>query len=654
MQAKVFHKLVGLDEAIGVVLETLKPKPKGVEDVSLLSALYRVLAEDVYAPVDYPPFDRSEVDGYAVQSASVARATETSPVKLRVLGSVSTGSSGEGLYCDESSAISVATGAIIPAGCDAVVMEEYTERVGDEVKVYRQVAPGENISTAGSDISAGSLVLPRGTLLKHKQIAILAGLGVSRVRVYERPRVVVYSTGNEVYEPGKPLPYGKVYDVNGYLISTFLAELGAEVHYGGILPDDYDVIRESIEKNLRNYDVVVTSGGTSAGVSDVVYRVFEALGEVLVHGLKVKPGKPTVIAHARGKLLIGLPGFPLSSYMILVRVVKPIIAALTGYRYYEKPLQVKLPTKIRKPVGITWLIPSILVKSGEVYVAYPISLSSGSIQAITYSEGFIEVSEGIEVLSEGESTSYYPLVELPEADKLVIIGSNDPLFEEFLKETGLIYASKILNTGSTGGWLAIKRGEADIAPTHLLDPSTGKYNTPFLKAYGLAEKAVVIRGYDRLIGFIVAKGNPKKIAGFEDFFRSDVRIVNRTRGSGIRTLIDYNLARIAEKAGISPREIPKLVKGYTYEVKTHTAVALAVKTGKADVGIAVGYVAEMYGLDFIPVGWEEFDFLVLKSRLSKPLVRDFVEFLRKFRLPEGASYTQYYRFPSNIGYVKED
>ena len=651
MSTKVFHELVSLDEAVTRVLARVNPQPRGVEHVEIREALFRVLAEDVYAPVDHPPFDRSEVDGYAVKSSDVSGATELSPVELRVIGYLKAGDVEENLSCEEG-AVKVATGAIIPRGCDAVVMEEYTEESSGLVRVYRPVAPGEGVSTAGSDVSAGDFVLPKGTLLRHEHLALLAGLGFSEIPVYTKPRIAVYSTGHEVVEPGKPLKPGRVYDVNGSLISAFLRELGASTTYRGILPDDYNAVRDAVERDLEAYDAVFVSGGTSAGEFDVVYRVFGDLGEVIVHGLKSKPGKPTVIATSKGKLLFGLPGFPLSCYMILVRVVKPIVARLTGLRYVEEKMYVKLPSRVRKGVGKTWLVPSILVVSDQGYTAYPVSLSSGSVYAITFSDGFVELDENVDVVEADTPVPFYPFSERTRASKLVVMGSNDPLLEYLLKETGLVYVSKVLNTGSVGGWLAVARGEADIAPTHLLDPETGLYNTPFLDKYELRGKALVIRGYDRLIGFVVAKGNPKNIRGFEDFFREDVRVVNRTRGSGIRVLVDMNLRKISEKRGIPWGSVPRVVKGYTYEVKTHTAVATAVKHGKADVGVAVGYVAELYGLDFIPIGWEEYDFLVPKNRLNKPEVELLLKALRELRLDKGFKFSKYYRVPETTGLPK--
>ncbi len=631
----------------------MKLTPKGVERIPLLNSLYRILASDIYAPIDYPPFDRSEVDGYAVKSSQVSWASEISPVVLHVKGEIQVGEKST-LTCLDG-ALRISTGALVPRECDAIVMEEYTESKNGSVRVYRPVSPGENIATAGSDISAGDLVLVAGTLIKHEHIALLAGLGFSEIPVYIKPRIAIFSTGNEVVSPGDQLREGCVYDVNGYLITSYLRELGAEPVFLGRLPDNYNDVKDAVLSALSDYDVVITSGGTSAGVSDIVYRVFGDLGEIVVHGLKTKPGKPTVIAISRdNRLLIGLPGFPLSCYMILIRVIKPLISRLTGLRLYEEKFYVKLPFTIRKHVGRTWLIPSILVESESGYAAYPVSLSSGSIYSIVYSEGFIELSEDLDVVEENTLVPFYPFREISRL-KLVIIGSNDPLLEDILRATGLVYVSRILNTGSTGGWHAVVRGEADIAPTHLLDPLTNTYNIPFLEKYKLRGRAVIVRGFERLIGLVVAKGNPKNIHGIEDFLRSDVRIVNRTRGSGIRVFLDLSLKKYAEERGLEWGRVVESIKGYTYEVKTHTAVALAVKQERADVGLAVGYAAKLYDLDFIPLKWEEYDFLIPKNRLEKEIVKDFLRALRNIDLLKRiARFPEYYRFPDDIGQVRAE
>lgn len=654
LDRKIFHRLVDPDSAILLVLEKAIVKPLGVERVKIDEALYRVTAEDIYAPIDHPPFDRSEVDGYAVRSIDIAWADELSPVKLRVKGSINVGEHPQ-IEVGVEEAVELSTGAMIPRGADAVVMEEHCERDGEFVKVYRSVSPGENISTGGSDISGGDLVIPEGTLLKHQHIGLLSGLGVTEVAVYTRPRAAVISTGVEIVPPGNPLPDGKIYDTNGRLITAFLREMGIDASFRGVIGDSYEEVKDTVTRLLETHDVVVTSGGTSAGVHDVVYRVFEDIGEIIMHGLRTKPGKPTVIAHSKGKLLIGLPGFPLSAYMVLIRVIRPILATLTGLKEHgTNYIYARIPFQLKKQAGVTWLVPVSLIYKKNGYVAYPLGAFSGSISPLLFSDGFAEIPLEKDFVREGEEVRVYLFREMPPPDRLTIIGSNDPLLLEILRREGLLHNSRVINAGSLAGWKAISSGEADIAPTHLLDEETLSYNTPFMERFGLKGKAILYHGYLREIGIIVPRGNPKNITGIEDFLRSDVRIVNRVKGSGIRTYLDYVLKKIFESRGLDWKQVHKLVNGYTYEVKTHTAVGLAVKQGRADAGIGATYVAEIFDLDYIPLGWEEYDFLVSIDSAEKKEVKRFLEALRRrdFFNELGEIYSKHYKITEYSGTVK--
>ncbi len=653
MSRKIFHSLVPVEDVLKIIEKYYPLKPLGTEEVDLLNAINRVLAEDIYAPIDHPPFDRSDVDGYAVYSKDLYGVDEIHPRVLKVIDKVEPGEMPKAIV-KPGKTIEVATGAMIPKGADAVVMIEYTERIGDSVKVYKSVVPGENISTTGSDISLGDLVLQKGTIITSKEIGLLAGLGIKKVKVYRKPKIAVFSTGNEVIEPGAELIPGKIYDVNGYLLTTMLNELGASSEFLGKLPDNYDVVYEKIASSLKNYDIVITSGGTSAGLGDLIYKVFDNMGKpgVIIHGLLVKPGKPTVIAVADNKLLIGLPGFPLSCYMIAHLIVKPIILRLLGVKEIDtRTVKAKLSTRIRKPLGRSWLLPVSLIKQGEEYIAYPITMKSGSISPLSYSDGFAILDRSRDLYLEGEIVDIILFDKEYRIPSLVIIGSNDVLLYRIINEAGLAGETKIINVGSLGGWNAIKNGEADIAPTHLLDEDTLEYNTPFIKKTGLSDKAVLIRGYDRRIGIVVAKGNPKNIRNVEDFLRDDVTIVNRTKGSGTRTLLDILLKKMAKEKGIKYEEIIGKIHGYTYEVKTHTAVAKAIIHGRADAGIAIEYVARIFNLDFIPLSWEHFDFLVNKASMGKRSVKTFIEMLRSDKIKALINNTPGYRTPHDIGEI---
>ncbi|MDT7866879.1 MAG: molybdopterin biosynthesis protein [Acidianus sp.] len=618
----MFHKLVSVEEALRLLEEKVGGiRPLEVIEVPLLEAQGKVLAEDVRAPIDYPPFDRSTVDGYAVRSVDVAGASEVTPISLRVTGKVSVGSAPIG-EVRPGEAYEIATGAMIPRGADAVVMEEHVSRKGDLLTVYRSVAPGENISQAGSDISAGDVVLRAGTLLTAREIAVLAGLGVSRVRVYRPPRVSVFSTGVELTPPGAPLEPGHLYDVDGYVVTASLRELGVDAEFLGILPDNYEVMLNSVAKALEESDVVITTGSTSAGYGDMIYRVFRDLGaEVIVHGLKARPGKPTAIAVKGRKVLFGLPGFPLSAMMNLYTLVTPVVLRMMGLEPTREVVKVRarIPFRFQAGRGFTELIPVQLVQGMEGISAYPLMAGSGSIAGIGLSDGFIVAEESREYFDENEEVEVTLFSRSLRVPELNIIGSNCPGIEVVLRVAGLSRSSRIISVGSMGGWLALRRGDADIAGTHLLDEKTLQYNFHMPKVVGLEGKVVIFRGYARRIGLLVRKGNPKRIRGFEDMLRDDVVIVNRNRGSGSRVLLDLRLREL-----LGSKRPEDSVKGYTYEVKTHTAVATAIIQGRADVGLSLEAVARMFDLDFIPVGEEIYDFAVRRERLEKPAVRRFL------------------------------
>jgi putative molybdopterin biosynthesis protein len=623
--ALVFHKLVSIEEALRLLEEKVGGiRPPEVIEVPLLEAQGKVLAEDVRAPIDYPPFDRSTVDGYAVRSVDVAGASEVTPVSLRVTGKVSVGSAPVG-EVRPGEAYEIATGAMIPRGADAVVMEEHVSRKGNLLTVYRSVAPGENISQAGSDVSAGDVVLRAGTLLTAREIAVLAGLGISRVRVYRPPRVSVFSTGVELTPPGAPLEPGHLYDVDGYVVTASLRELGVDAKFLGILPDNYEVMLNSVAKALEESDVVITTGSTSAGYGDMIYRVFRDLGaEVIVHGLKARPGKPTAIAVKGRKVLFGLPGFPLSAMMNLYTLVTPVVLRIMGLEPTREVVKVRarIPFRFQAGRGFAELIPVQLVQGMEGISAYPLMAGSGSIAGIGLSDGFIVAEESREYFDENEEVEVTLFSRSLRVPELNIIGSNCPGIEVVLRVAGLSRSSRIISVGSMGGWLALRRGDADIAGTHLLDEKTLQYNVHMPKVVGLEGKVVIFRGYARRIGLLVRKGNPKRIRGFEDMLRDDVVIVNRNRGSGTRVLLDLRLRELL--GGKRPEDS---VKGYTYEVKTHTAVATAIIQGRADVGLSLEAVARMFDLDFIPVGEEIYDFAVRRERLEKPAVRRFLDAL---------------------------
>lgn len=631
---KVFRDVVTVDEAIERLYRyyTLQRR---VEEVYLKDASGRVVAEDVYALHDVPPFDRATMDGYAVRAEDTFQADEGEPVNLELAGVVEPGIAAR-IEVGKGKAVEIATGAMMPKGANAVVEVEYTRREGEQIKIFRPVSPGENVMFAGSDIMAGELIVRAGTRLTHREIGVMAACGISRVKVYKKPIVAVISTGNELVNPGERLGEAKIYDVNSYTISSAVVENGGEAIFLGIARDDEREMQRLIEEGLRVADIVITSGSTSAGAGDVMYRVLGRFSPgIIVHGIAIKPGKPAIIAICNGKPVFGLPGYPTSAITIFEILVAPIIRRLAGIGETEsKSVKAKLAVKVFSAEGRRELLPVNVVYGLEGYSAYPVSGSySGAVTAFAFTDGFIEIPENVVMLNEGSVVDVKLYSEIQPAD-LIIIGSHCIGVENILaimrkKES---FTAKVINVGSTGGIMAIKRGEADIAGTHLLDES-GVYNEPVIKRYGVSG-AVLVKGYLREQGLIVAKGNPKGIKGFEDLLRDDVTFINRNRGSGTRILTDMYLKEMVDGKGLSFEEIKGRIRGYNAEAKTHTSVAVAVATGRADVGVGIKTVALQYGLDFIPLRSEEYDFLIRKDRLNKKHVKTFLEVLKSEEFAE--------------------
>ncbi|MEM2021394.1 MAG: molybdopterin biosynthesis protein [Zestosphaera sp.] len=651
---RIFHELHSLDDVVRVISSYVRLEPLGVESVGLREGLGRVLADDVYALYDYPPFDRSEVDGYAVVSSSLAGVEEDTPARLRLKGFVKIGE-GAAVEVAEGEAVEVDTGAIIPRGADSVVMVEHSRKSGNYVYVYTSIAPGENIAKTGSDVMKGELLLRRGTVLGPAELASLAATGVGSVRVFTRPRVGVLSVGSELLDvEGHTLRGYGVFEVTSHYVIPLLIELNTLPKFYGIVPDDEDLLRESLESALKENDLVLTAGGTSAGVEDLTYRVLDSLGEpgVVIHGLKVKPGKPTVVAVIGEKLVFGLPGFPLSAAMIFRSVVVPVISKLVGLptsHWEGLEVRARIAQRILGVRGRVALVPVALIERQGGVVAYPVQAPSGSIRVLTYTDGFIEIPEDALALSEGSEVRVKLFRRSWRPPDLVFIGSHDYVVEELIRMVteGLNY--KAINTGSTGGLLAVSRGEADLSGTHLLDEETGEYNVPHVKRLGLSGRVVLVRGWVREVGFILPRGNPKGITSFRDLFREDVVFINRNRGSGTRTLIDINLRKAADELGVRHDRVPKVVRGYLNEAKTHTGVAAAVQQGRADVGVGVRHAADMYGLEFIKIGEEIYDIVTNKDCVNKQAVSRTIKLLSSEVMKEMIRRYSGYRLHEDTG-----
>jgi molybdopterin molybdotransferase/putative molybdopterin biosynthesis protein len=625
LKQEQFLSVRSAEEAHRIFNEAVRPAPLGEETVPLGEALGRVLAQNVVSRVDVPFFDRSNVDGYAVRAEDTFGADESDPRFLKLSDEVIHTSVVPRIEVRPGMATSIATGGVIPRGADAVLMVEYTIPRDGGILVQHSVSPGSAVSFAGTDVASGETVLMRRTVLTSRETGVLAAIGQDRVSVFRRPRVAILSTGDEIIPPGAQMSVGKIFDSNATIIADAVRELGCEPVRLGIVPDDAARIRATLERAVAECDLVLLSGGTSKGQGDLNYTVVEKLGTpgILVHGVALKPGKPLCLALVGRIPLAILPGFPTSAVFTFHEFIAPVLRQMAG-RGPDDPQQVSatLPMRVNSEKGRTEFLLVNLVQGRDGHSAYPMGKGSGSVTAFSKADGFIAIDRNAEYLEAGEPVRVTLIgQELVLAD-LVVIGSHcvglDWLLSR-LSEEG--FAVKYIAVGSQGGLAAAKRGECDVAGTHLLDEATGAYNTPFLD-----DTLHLERGYGRKQG-LVFRADDARFQGrsLEDALAEAAAdpqrlMINRNRGSGTRVLIDKLLG------GARP-------PGYLVEAKSHNAVAAAVAQKRVDWGVAIEPVTRGLGLGFLPIVDEQYDLVIPKARLQREPVQ---ALLRLLRTPEAA------------------
>jgi putative molybdopterin biosynthesis protein len=618
-----FLDVATAEEATQRFWEAARPAPLGSEEVALDDALNRVLASDIEAPVDVPGFDRANVDGFALRSADTLGAREDAPCVLALTDDVLTPGVVPRHAVTAGHASVIATGGMVPRGADAVVLVEDTEleeRDGRQfVRVGKVLPAGAFIAFAGTDVGRGETVLRAGQLLTSREIGVLAAIGRAAVPVYRRPRVAVISTGDELVQPGASLGPGEVYDSNGAIVAAALREIGCEPVRFGALPDRREMQQAVLDEALA-CDAVILSGGTSKGAGDLSYEVVDGLSDpgVVVHGVAVKPGKPLCLAVTGRKPVVILPGFPTSAIFTFHQFVAPVLRALAGLpQQAREALVAELPMRMGSERGRTEFAMVSLMRTERGYAAYPMGKSSGAVTAFSKADGFIRVDAQTERLAAGTPVEVHLLSRRLTPADLVTIGSHcvglDYLLRA-LQQQGV--ATKSMHVGSQGGLAAVRRGECDVAGIHLMDPETGEYNRAYLEP-GMR----LLEGYRRMQGFVFRSDDARfrdaadpRAAVAAALADADCVMVNRNAGSGTRVLIDELLD------GSQP-------PGYAVQTKSHNAVATAVAQRRADWGIAIDTVARMYGLSFLPLQEEHYDFVIPESRWQLPAVQKFIALL---------------------------
>jgi putative molybdopterin biosynthesis protein len=611
-----FLQVLDRDQARQRFLATLDLTPRPAESIPLAEALGRVLARAIHAPVDVPAFDRSNVDGYAVQAADTFGATELAPRSLQLVPSPIT--CGHPPLC------------VLQPG--------------------RAVPPGANVTFTGTDITAGELLLLPGEILTSRETALLAAVGIAKVPVVPPPRVAIISTGDELVPPGETLRPGGIYDSNGRMLADAVREAGGLALEHGIVPDDPQALRRALHESIKTCDLVLLSGGTSKGEGDLCYRVVGELTDpgVVVHGVALKPGKPLCLAATRGKGVAILPGFPTSAIFTFHEFVAPVIRTLAGRsRLPRQTVEARLAVRVQSEIGrAEYLLVNLITAEPErsaaehsleafeggpsdpaaaaettpspeasfdknnFLLAWPVGKGSGSVTAFSKADGFLTLDQHQEQVEAGTPVTVTLLATNKPAADLVIMGSHciglDLLLAQ-LHEEG--WSVKVLVVGSMAGLEAVRRGQCDVAGVHLYDPATGEYNRPFATG-----ELIWVRGWGRVQGLVFRRDDPRFVgrtaqealaAALDD---PTCRMINRNLGSGTRLLIDQLLA------GARPA-------GYAVQPRSHHAVAAAVLQGRADWGVCIASVAASAGLGFLPLAAERYDFLMLRSRAERPAVR---------------------------------
>ena len=624
------------------------------ETVPLDRARGRVTAAPVWARISAPHYHASAMDGYAVRSEDTTGATETQPKQLAI--------GAQAVYVD--------TGDPLPVGMNAVVMIEQVQEIADQttedrgretgnenpsvvsrppslypssIEILQSVPPWQHVRAMGEDMVASELVLPVNHRIRPQDIGALAGCGHSTVSVYRRPRVAIIPTGSELVPPGHPAKAGEIIEYNSLVLGALAEEAGCDVTRYPIHKDDYDAIKQTVQLAMRDHDLVMINAGSSAGKEDFTSRIMAELGRVVVHGVAIRPGHPIILGVAdvetrgmrvstmgsmrvpamRGVALVGIPGYPVSAAVTFDLLVRPLLYRWQGQLPPERhTLEAALTRKLVSSMGDDEFVRVMLGQVGGRIVATPLAGGAGVITSLVKADGVLHVPRYKEGHHAGERVTVELMRERRQIDHtIVVIGSHDMTLDVLGNAlSSTLYAPRLVSShvGSLGGLMALQRGEAHVAGSHLLDEGTGDYNVGYinelLSAHGIR---VVLLGFvKRMQGLMVRRGNPKSIQSLADLTRADVTFINRQRGAGTRVLLDFQL----KQSGIAARQI----RGYERQEYTHLSVAAAVASGSVDCGLGILAAARALNVDFVPLFNERYDLVIpvehYESELLQPML----------------------------------
>lgn len=614
MSRRIYLKMKSLKEARDIFLARWNlSEMLSAETVATVESAGRVTAAPIFARFSSPTFHSAAMDGISVRAEHTFGARPESPMELRI----------------GTDAKWINTGQPMPADADAVIMVENIHQIDEEtMEIQAATYPWQNVRKVGEDIVATELLLPQNHQINAYDIGALLAAGVLELQVYRRPQVLIIPTGNELVEAEslkdkENVPAGEIVEFNSWVLANLVRQWGGKCDRQPIIPDDPALLRQELLDGVGGkYDVIIINAGSSAGSEDHTANLIAELGEVLVHGVAIMPGKPTVLGDIKGKPVVGNPGYPVSAVISMEQFVRPLLYRMQGLDEPEPEMVEAYPAqKIPSKLGVEEFLRVNIGRVGDRLIATPLARGAGSITSLTQATGFLRIPDTVEGVSESESHAVTLLTSRRGIERtLVVVGSHDmtlDLIANLLKKCDPQINLASSNVGSLGGLLALRKSTAHLAGSHLLDTETGEYNISYINRYLSGVEIYLINLVHREQGLIVAPGNPKSINGLEDLIRDGLSFVNRQAGSGTRILLDWRLGQL----GIDPAKI----KGYEREEYTHMAVAVDVLSGTADVGMGIHAAAQALALDFIPVTTERYDLVIPAEHYDNPLVQELLE-----------------------------
>ncbi|MDG5818366.1 molybdopterin biosynthesis protein [Natronococcus sp. A-GB7] len=602
MDRKEFRDLASPEEAREAIRSL--SLEGGIDHVSLADARGRVLVARLDAELDVPGFDRASLDGYALRARDTFGADEADPAELTIAGEVHAGEEPD-IAVGEGEAVEISTGAVMPSGADAMVPVERTTPAGDSVQIRTSVAPGDNVMFAGADVAAGERALGPGTRITPRDIGLLSALGVDDVPVRSKPKVGIVSTGDELVRPGETVDSdrGEIYDVNSYTIAAGVEDAGGEAVLYPHAGDEQEEMERILREAAAECDLVLSSGSTSASAVDVIYRVIEEQGELLLHGVGVKPGKPMLVGRLEDSAYVGLPGYPVSAMMVFRTFVAPAIREAAGLPETETAtLEGRMARQERYDEGRLRLMPVGVVRDGDgETLVYPVDKGSGATTSLAEADGVVEVAPGTDYLETGEPVTvslFSPDVRPP---TLLGVGEDDPTLSRLLDG---LDNPRYLSVGSRPGLRRLREGVPDVAV--VAGPTERDVD------------AEELGSWEREWGLLVKPGNPDRIEGLADLVDEDHSFVNRTTDSGLRSSLGAAVATLAEERDVDRHAVVDSIVGFDLGLRAHESPARKVIADEADAGLGLRETADRLDLGFVSLGTQPVRVLANPDRLEKP------------------------------------